>query len=91
MCWQLLHPDHFVLSFANTPFQDGPSAEARMKQAEAGDLRGPPAPSVRALRRESRAVCPLNDLSVIDLSQKDRGEQAVRGCVPEHSPSSGLS
>lgn len=44
MCWQLLHPDHFVLSFANTPFQDGPSAEARMKQTEAGDLRVLPAP-----------------------------------------------
>lgn len=43
MCWKLLHPDRFVLSFANTPFQDGPSAEARTKQAKAGDLRGLPA------------------------------------------------
>lgn len=33
MCWQWLHSDHSVLLFASLTFQDGPSAEARMKQA----------------------------------------------------------
>lgn len=33
MCWQWPRSDHFVLLFASLTFQDGPSAEARMKQA----------------------------------------------------------
>lgn len=41
MCWQLLHSGHFVLLFANTTFQDGPSAGPQMNQAEAGELWGP--------------------------------------------------
>lgn len=81
MCWQLLHSDHFVLLFANMTFQDGPSVGPKMKRADAGHLWGPPAPQ-SDLRMENGAMCALDDLALVILSQEGCCEQTVRGWVP---------